>query len=146
MRRHIPSRTIKLARLLADEDYNYLEDLRRIREENGLTPVDVAEKLGVSEKTIHDIEAPDANPSLNTLRQYALAVGARVTRLVENYETHEPESTPDQHRQHIRANYSLSYNPSEIGRVDTRKERKISFGDWDVSFKSKSNIDEGTAV
>ena len=86
MRRNISSRKVELARLLADDSYDYIKRLRRVREENGLTPREVADKLGISEDAIHEIEAPDANPDLNTLRQYALAIGARVEHHVENHE------------------------------------------------------------
>ena len=137
MRRHISSRKVELARLLANDSYDYIESLRRVREENGLTPREVADKLGVSEDAIHEIEAPDANPDLNTLRQYALAIGARVEHRVENYEN--DEAAPNQQGQHLRTNILLSYNLSEAHRL-------LPVEASEVSYTVEENIDEGTTV
>lgn len=58
------------------------EGLRQIRLERGLSQLDVAERLCVSKSEVAQFESYDANPTLNEIRQYALAVGADVEFIV----------------------------------------------------------------
>jgi len=53
-----------------------------LRKEHGLSQAVVAERMGVSQPTVAGFERYDANPTLATLRRYALAVGARTRTTV----------------------------------------------------------------
>ncbi len=59
-----------------------LDDLKRdlvaLRERHGLTQPDVAERLGMTQSAVSQFERYDSNPTLRSLRRYALAVGARL--------------------------------------------------------------------
>lgn len=60
------------------EDHEALRAaLVALRTKHGLSQVVVAERMGVSQPTVAGFERYDANPTLSTLRRYALAVGAR---------------------------------------------------------------------
>ena len=64
------------------------EMLIRIRIENELTQLAVADSMGVSPDVIDQFESYDANPTLGTIRRYALAVGAVVKFSAYNPESH----------------------------------------------------------
>ncbi len=49
-----------------------------LRKKHGLSQSAVAERMGVSQPTVAGFEHYDANPTLSTLRRYALAVGGRL--------------------------------------------------------------------
>lgn len=68
------------------EDHSaLLKKLVALRREHGLTQAEIAERMGVSQPTVAGFERYDANPTLSTLRRYALAVGARLeTRVVDD--------------------------------------------------------------
>lgn len=74
----------------ADEDL--LDDLARLRESQGLSQRDVAERLGVGQSAISRIESGRRDPHLSTLRRYALALGARVEHRVSRFEPVRPEA------------------------------------------------------
>lgn len=66
--------------------------LVRVRLRHGLTVDDVAERLGVTPKMVVDqMERPDSDPHLSTVRRYALAVGALVAHDVIPEVIAEPE-------------------------------------------------------
>lgn len=48
------------------------------REHHHLTQAEVAERMGVSQSTVSSFERYDSNPTLSTIRRYALAVGVRI--------------------------------------------------------------------
>jgi DNA-binding XRE family transcriptional regulator len=52
--------------------------LRGAREEAGLTQGELARLLGVSQQAIAQAERPIANPSIDFIRRWAIACGARV--------------------------------------------------------------------
>ena len=55
-----------------------LKSLVQLRQKHGLTQADVAERMNVSQPTVAAFERYDANPTLSTIRRYAMAVGARI--------------------------------------------------------------------
>lgn len=63
--------------LIADHEV-LLKDLVDLRKQQGLSQDEVARRMGVSQSTVAGFEQYDADPTLSTLRRYALAVGARV--------------------------------------------------------------------
>lgn len=66
------------ANALAREQHEFMAALVQLREDHGLRQEDVAERLGVTQAAVSKIERYDANPTLSTIRRYALAVGARL--------------------------------------------------------------------
>ena len=54
--------------------------LVRARLQCGLTVEDVAERMGISPESVVDhMERPESDPSMSTVRRYAMAVGALVS-------------------------------------------------------------------
>lgn len=66
------------AEALADWHTDLMEGLVDLREKHGLTQDHVAERMGVSQSAVSQLERADANPTLLSVRRYALAVGARL--------------------------------------------------------------------
>jgi transcriptional regulator with XRE-family HTH domain len=66
------------AKQLVEADEKLLDDLIELRREQGLSQVQVAERLGVHQSSVARIESGERDPHLSTLRRYALALGARV--------------------------------------------------------------------
>lgn len=64
------------ARTLAATEHEFMATLTGLRHTHGLTQTQVAERMGVSQPAIARLERHDANPTLSTVRRYALAVGA----------------------------------------------------------------------
>ncbi len=70
---------------LVQDHSRLLSELVATRKRHGLSQAVVAERVGVSQPTVAGFERYDANPTLSTLRRYALAVGARLeTRVVDD--------------------------------------------------------------
>ncbi len=67
---------------LIDNHAVLLRDLVALRKKHDLTQAEVADRMGVSQPTVAGFERYDANPTLSTIRRYALAVGARITETV----------------------------------------------------------------
>lgn len=59
-----------------------MEELLRLRKKNGISQEAVGERMGVSQPAVAAFESHDANPTLGTIRRYALAVGARIEHTV----------------------------------------------------------------
>lgn len=70
------------ARALVRSERALLSDLVEIRKAHNLTQAVVAERMGVSQSAVAQMERYDANPTLSTLTRYALAVGARMEHRV----------------------------------------------------------------
>ncbi|PFG17211.1 hypothetical protein ATK74_1774 [Propionicimonas paludicola] len=67
--------------------------LIRVRLHHKLTIETVAERMGCAPRdVIQDMELVDSNPTLGTVRRYALAVGALLTRDVVPEIIAEPEA------------------------------------------------------
>lgn len=74
---------VRLAMDLAQENHDLIIDLIRLRREQGLTQIDIAERLGVTQSSISGFERAGNDPRLSTLRRYAQAIGVRVTHSCE---------------------------------------------------------------
>jgi len=70
------------AEALADDHADMMASLLAIRR-SGLTQAEVAERMGVTQPTVAELERYDANPTLSTVRRYALAVGATISTKVQ---------------------------------------------------------------
>lgn len=73
-----PDTLEELALVLFRERRQLLEQLVSIRKQKQLTQAVVAERMGVSQPAVSDFEHYDANPTLNSLVRYALAVHAEL--------------------------------------------------------------------
>lgn len=80
----------------ADALVEALEDLKfdlvELREKR-MTQKDVAERMGMSQSAVSQFERYDSNPTLTTLRRYALAVGARLRIEVVDDVEEQPVTT-----------------------------------------------------
>ncbi|OLT21163.1 hypothetical protein BJF81_15680 [Ornithinimicrobium sp. CNJ-824] len=75
------------AEALADWHTELMEGLVELRERHGLTQDDVAKRMGVSQPAVSQLERAEANPTLLSVRRYALAVGARLrTEVISDLE------------------------------------------------------------
>lgn len=61
-----------------------LHDLVAMREHHKLSQAEVAARMGVTQPTVSALERHDANPTISTIRRYALAVGARLDITVDD--------------------------------------------------------------
>lgn len=73
-----------LAGSLVDAHEHLLDQLILLRKKHGLTQEVVAERMGVSQPTVAAFERYDANPTLSSVRRYALAVGGSIKHTVED--------------------------------------------------------------
>jgi DNA-binding XRE family transcriptional regulator len=63
---------------LADQAAWIVKRLRAVRERQGLTQRDVAQRMGTSQSAVAKLEASDHPPMLDSLERYAAAIGARI--------------------------------------------------------------------
>jgi transcriptional regulator with XRE-family HTH domain len=63
---------------LVDDHEKLLRSLVEHRRSHHISQETVAERMGVSQPTVAAFERYDANPTLSTIRRYALAVGVRL--------------------------------------------------------------------
>ena len=68
----------KLAEELVVTHRRFLRSLVEARKKAGLSQAQVAERMATSQPNVSAFERYDANPTLSTVRRYALAVGARL--------------------------------------------------------------------
>ena len=86
------ARLADLAEALTDDQADMMASLVAMRRTSRLTQETVAERMAVTQPTVAAFERYDANPTLSTVRRYALAVGARIRTTVER----DAEYTPEQ--------------------------------------------------
>ena len=72
------------AEALAEAHQKLMRDLVHMRRFHHLTQAEVAARMGVSQPVVSDFERYDSNPTLATLRRYALAVGAKLGEYVHD--------------------------------------------------------------
>lgn len=70
------------AEQLVESHAKLMEELLRLRKKNGISQELVGERMGVSQPAVAAFESHDSNPTLGTIRRYALAVGARIEHKV----------------------------------------------------------------
>jgi DNA-binding XRE family transcriptional regulator len=71
-------------------DRDYLHELRKLRELHRLSVDTVATRMGVSPATVRELEGWDSDPTLQRLRWYANAIGARTAHEVTDNVVEEP--------------------------------------------------------
>lgn len=77
-----PDRFDDPKQLLANEAVQHVNSLVRslvnVRKLKKYTQAEVAKELGISREAVAQFERHDSNPTLNTIKRYAIAVGARI--------------------------------------------------------------------
>lgn len=74
----------RIADSLVDSHAELMDELISMRKRHRLSQSTVAERMGVSQPTVASFERYDANPTLATIRRYALAVGASIEHKVKD--------------------------------------------------------------
>lgn len=74
-KRDIEARALELVQ----RDSDFLDALINLRTSNGISQESVAERMGVTQPAVAAFEREDSNPTLSSIRRYALAVGAKIT-------------------------------------------------------------------
>lgn len=74
-KREIEARALELVQ----RDSDFLDALISLRTSSGISQESVAERMGVTQPAVAAFEREDSNPTLSSIRRYALAVGARIT-------------------------------------------------------------------
>ena len=72
---------------LLESQTAFLNELIAVRKQQGLTQEEVSQRMGISQSAVAQFERYDANPSLGTIRRYALAVGANIEMEVSSPQT-----------------------------------------------------------
>lgn len=66
------------------DERDHLQRLRELRESHRLTPDMVSRRIGMSAKSVRELEGWDSDVTLARLRRYVLAVGATTTVTVRD--------------------------------------------------------------
>ncbi|MBF4591259.1 helix-turn-helix domain-containing protein [Curtobacterium sp. VKM Ac-1395] len=115
------------AEALVEDHERLLRDLVKHRKGHDLSQEVVAERMGVTQPTVAAFERYDANPTLATLRRYALAVGVRLhTDVDDDCVVHASNST----RGVEIVNVSFSPKPKFLYWVTAGREDRHD--EWDM--------------
>ena len=57
----------------------FIESLIKIREAKGLSQADVGQLLGLSQSAVAQFEKYDSNPTMGSIRRYAMVFGASIS-------------------------------------------------------------------
>lgn len=72
------------ARIQWENDHNLLADLIAARKRAGMSQLQVADAMGVSQSAVARVEGGDRDPRLSTLRRYAMAVAVLIEHKVKD--------------------------------------------------------------
>ena len=84
---------VELADTLIHDHNELIDTLISLRKKKKLTQTDVAQRMNVSQPAISQFESEETNPTLQMIRRYAIAVGARITTKVEDNDQNRSQST-----------------------------------------------------
>ena len=74
---------------LVEAHEELMRSLIALRKRHGISQEIVAERMSVSQPTVAAFERYDSNPTLSTIRRYALAVGGRIQNsVIDDCEEH----------------------------------------------------------
>ncbi len=76
------SRIDERAEQLVESHALLLEELLALRKKHGFSQDLVGERMGISQPAVASFESHDSNPTLSSIRRYALAIGARIEHKV----------------------------------------------------------------
>lgn len=72
------------AEQLVEAHYLLMQDLIELRKKHHLSQDVVGERMGISQPAVASFEGHNSNPTLSSIRRYALAVGARLEHVVRD--------------------------------------------------------------
>jgi transcriptional regulator with XRE-family HTH domain len=118
-------------RLIADHR-DLLKKLVEFRNQHHLSQEEVAARMGVSQPTVSAFERYDANPTLSTIRRYAMAVGVVLdTIVVDDCSDCMPSSwSPRSARQTALLSAALSPVATSIWDKPLAGAIEFDFGDY----------------
>ena len=111
------SRIRSRAKSLTAAQRQLMDQLVDLREKQGLSQAEVAQRMGVHQSSVARIEAYDSNPTFSTLRRYALAIEARLR--LEAYADDGSDYAPSERSSAdgtAEAQSGLPRDPSTMGR------------------------------
>ena len=73
----------KLAERLVESHSNLLDELVLVRKQKGLTQEVIGERMGINTLAVEAFENEDSNPTLSSIRRYALAIGVGINYKVD---------------------------------------------------------------
>jgi len=72
---------------LVEGHYQLMQDLIALRKKHGLSQEEVGSRMGISQPAVAAFESYDSNPTLSSIRRYALAAGALINfKVVDDLE------------------------------------------------------------
>lgn len=122
------------AKVLAREDRELKAALIRVRRVMGLSQKDVADRLGVTQQSIHKLERYDSDPKASTLRRYANAVGALVEHRVQADIGQSVQLAVRNQWVHASGNRTHSFELSDADRV------RATRSGWKTSSRSDFDL------
>lgn len=81
---------------LARQQTKLIRELKAVRVSSGATVAQVAAAMGVDHAVVYRFEKGGTNPTLSTVRRYALAVGAMLDLGARSASDHAKHSAPAQ--------------------------------------------------
>jgi len=73
----------ELAERLVESHSNLLDELVLVRKQKGLTQEVIGERMGINTLVVEAFENEDSNPTLSSIRRYALAIGVGINYKVD---------------------------------------------------------------
>jgi transcriptional regulator with XRE-family HTH domain len=80
---------------LVQRDSEFLDALINLRKSGGISQETVADRMGITQPAVAAFEREDSNPTLSSIRRYALAVGAKVNYEVSSAFSKSSEKNPN---------------------------------------------------
>lgn len=77
-------RVERRAMALVKSHRKLMQELIAYRDDHNLSQEEVAHRMGVSQPTVSSFERYDTNPTLATIRRYALAVGVEIDYVIKD--------------------------------------------------------------
>ncbi|MET8871407.1 helix-turn-helix transcriptional regulator [Nocardia sp. NPDC004604] len=116
-----PRKYERLGLDLARQQTKLIRELKAVRMANGFSVADVADAMGVDEAVVYRFEKGGTNPTIATIRRYAISVGAMLQLGAAAVAVHES--------QRIRAAAtSIDHDPA-------KRAEFIEFHEWPAAGK-----------
>lgn len=115
----------------------FSEKLRLLREEHNLSQIELAKKIGVTERTIYNYETNDRIPKIDVVTSIAHVFGVTVDALVSDK---EPSSSPDTDKEEFLQTVKRHYGSRGKKEAEALLERASALfagGDLDEDAKEE---------
>ncbi len=78
------------------DQIDLLRELVALRKRHGLSQEQVAERMAITQPAVAALERYDSNPTMSTIRRYAVAVEARIkTTVIDDCQQLRDKNVPD---------------------------------------------------